>query len=369
MNEHTNTPDYAEISAKIDDRWVSYGDWDANPAGVEAKVRHELDPIIADIQRSLIERMIADVSVQRGRWNGCNPGAYASHDGTFDDATWVLDEHDIADAIRTYLPTEDEDDDEDTPPAVAPVGEDVKTVRDTLLRAVKRYTGIYCTNDEGFGDELMSIARQATPPAVARNYGHIDYYGPLCGPITAASDIAPPAVADAGETGEKTMSRYSREDYSEREIEEMEREDAGETGEDDLFDFTITGTLEDDHKEMQSDNSFKGVLYRLAYMEARDDINREEVAALRRDVEGIDKLLGYFVHPLIGDFSDIRERIESLESRERPNAGTIKVTEKMLGAFFDKLTTDAKKGLHWTDAKFAIEAALAAREIEGRKTL
>lgn len=73
--------------------------------------------------------------------------------------------------------------------------------------------------------------------------------------------------------------------------------DAGETGEDDVFDFTIIGTLEDDRKEMESDNSFKGMLYRLAYMEARDSINREEVAALRRDVD------------------DGRARIRGLESK------------------------------------------------------
>ncbi len=52
------------------------------------------------IERSLIERMIADVPA----WNGCSPGAYAAHDGTFDDAPCVFDADDIADAIREYLP-------------------------------------------------------------------------------------------------------------------------------------------------------------------------------------------------------------------------------------------------------------------------
>lgn len=89
---------------------------DAGPLDREVYVdyvRAALPILMPAIEKALVERMISDVSVQRGRWNGCNPGAYASHDGTFDDAPCVLDARDIADAIREYLPTEDEETDSD----------------------------------------------------------------------------------------------------------------------------------------------------------------------------------------------------------------------------------------------------------------
>lgn len=145
--------------------------------------------------------------------------------------------------------------------------------------------------------------------------------------------------------------------------------DAGETGEEDLFDFTITGTLEDDRKEMQADNSFKGVLYRLAYMEARDDINREEVTALRRDVdkstvtvESLRQSLGNSLYLADERHDALNSRIVTLESRDHPEPGTVvtdEMVERGVAAFrgsFEKL------GSVRAGVSRAIDAALAAKD-------
>lgn len=110
MSEHTTgaaIPDdvMREAVEAVDE--VLFGPMpdDLRNAEIRTALESALKILTPAIERALIERMIADVPA----WNGCSPGAYAAHDGTFDDAPYVFDADDIADAIREYLPTEDED--------------------------------------------------------------------------------------------------------------------------------------------------------------------------------------------------------------------------------------------------------------------
>jgi hypothetical protein len=108
MSEHSTG---ATIPDDVMERAVLAGQdtWsDSTEYIIEEVIDAALLILTPAIERNLIERMIADVSSQQKRWNGSNPGAFASHDGTFDGAPDVLDTRDIADAIRSYLPAEDE---------------------------------------------------------------------------------------------------------------------------------------------------------------------------------------------------------------------------------------------------------------------
>lgn len=312
------------------------------------------------------------------------------------------------DAVRTAFGAKAED----TPPAVAPVGEDAvallvdatraliyerdmagcwrKDQADAELRNVEdvldsHFGGSYPPPDEDEDDDTPPVPPAASTRAgISEEVNHEHARGVRPNGAGAVSSGVrgvhdPDTARNGGQDSQPGMAGVgvgcrcgnvdrgdgdSRNDVTDTTPAVVD----AEPGEDDVFDFTTTGTLEDDRKEMQANNSSTGVLYRLAYMEARDDINREEVTALRRDVDAVSLEVRDATCTIVDTrdnmIYELKERIERLESRERPETDRIEVTDAMIDAFWASWGSGTLDALTRGPLRDALSSALAAREAD-----
>ncbi len=250
---------------------------------------------------------------------------------------------------------------DDTPSAGALAVNDAQhAVAENISAHIKatRSSGVYPTSENA--RELLAMvdtfyemkSSAATPPAVARNYGHIDYYGPLCGPTTSTSDVTPPAVEDA----ERSCIECGGQGYWDDPGSASLRRtcwtckgtgitppavaDAGETGE------------VEPPTNRELDHAIMGACIAIETCE-------ETLAALRRDVDALKESSAI----RLGAHNTLVGRIDNLESRERPEPGSV-VTDAMIDAFWSVWGVGTLDALTREPVRAALSAALAAKDGE-----